>query len=277
MDKLGKILFPEQYAPVGNEVRVSNSIEALAFFEDYYPKGGMVLLGNIRFDYPQMPNMMVWMYFDISSEEPKIISTIPVFDVPIEALNNRKILEITPHQNEVFSLWKDVLYCSVYTDTGEICIMKVRSLLNAEEAASVYEMQTGMEVEDIYPVELYSHSAHKFVGVCWAVTLIGDDNRIFWYPVCLEEENAIAAYSADDLTDHFIDKGETAVIGGDTYRLTIDENGYIFKKIRSKEELQQLFSERMKNRARQMCRAKDVPSGKKCVFLPFSPKGLVKE
>lgn len=37
MKELGKILFPEQYAPVGKEVRVGNSVEALAFFEDYYP------------------------------------------------------------------------------------------------------------------------------------------------------------------------------------------------------------------------------------------------
>lgn len=240
----------------------------------------MVLLGNIRLDYEKMPDMMVWFYFDISQDEPKIISSIPVFDVPIEALNNRNILEVTPHQNEVFSLWKDVLYSSVYTNTGEICIMKVRTLPNAEEAAQVIEMQSGREVEDIYPVELYSHSAHKFIGVCWAVVMADDDNRVFWHPVCLDEEKAIAAYSADDLSDHPIEVKETAVIGGDTYRLYMDkEDGFVFKKMRSKEELQQLFGEQLKIRAKQAelntQNAEDAQNGddgeKGCFIMPFNP------
>jgi len=222
--------------------------------------------------------MMAWFYFDISNSEPKIISTIPVFDVPMEELDNCQILEVTPHQNEVFSLWKDTLYSSVYTSTGEICIKKVRTFLQSVEAAQVIEMQSGRKVEDIYPVELYSHLAHKFIGVCWAVTMEDDGNRIYWHPVCLDEEKAIAAYPAEDVTDHFINVDETAVIDGDTFRLIYDgEDGYIFKKVPDKLAAQKLFSEQVKAQVRRsQYRAEHTATEEgskiKCIIVPFPLK-----
>lgn len=276
MKKLGKILFPEMYAPAGKEVNVSNSVEALDFFEDFYPKGGIVLLGNIYFESKNLPSLMVWLYLDLNGDDPKLISTIPVFAVPMEELNDLKVLKIVPQENEVFSIWKGELYSSVFTTKGEICIKKVRLLLNANEAAQVYEMQTGKKVEDIYPVELYSQTEHKFIGVCWAVLMVEDTESVFWYPVCLEEETAIAAYPADDLTDHFINPGETAVIAGDTYRLCYknDTEGFVFNKQRSKEELQELFNKQIEIRTKAAAlRAKENDDSKKeCSFVPFVSK-----
>lgn len=242
MKKVGNVLNPELYTPVGKEVRISNSVEALEFFEEFYPKGGMVLLGNIRFDNEKTPELIVWLYIDNSQDIPQIISTIPVFDVSIEELDHCTILEVTPHENEVFCVWKNCLYCSVVTDKGNICIMKVRMLTLAQEAAQVIKLQSDNEVEDIFPVELYSHSQHKFIGVCWAVTIASNDNMIYWHPICIDEVELISSYSTDDLSDHIINVGETATIGGDTYRLFYTkEDGYVFKKLKAGNDLQQLF------------------------------------
>lgn len=231
MRQLGNLIAPELYSPAGKEVRVSNSIEALSFFENKYSKGGIVLLGNILFESAAIPSMMVWMYFtDIEGSKPKLVSTIPVFNVPMNKLNNLKILDITPFQTEVFSLWKDTLYSSVFTTTGEIRIMKVRMLLNSINAKQVIELQSGDVVESIYPVELYSRSQHKFIGVCWAVEMKSNQKFTYWHPVCLAEEKAIARYPVEDITDYFININETAVIQGETYRLLGDGINYFFKK-----------------------------------------------
>ena len=274
--KLGKILFPEQYAPVGNEVVVSNSVEALAFFEDFYPKGGMVLLGNIRMASMEYPNLLVWMYFDIKSEEPTLYSTFPVFAVDIQKLNKLQILEITPHQNEVFTLWNDELYSSVFTDTGELVIKRVRLLANELEARQVMELQSCNPVTDMLPVELYSHSEHKFIGVCWATTHENDEDCLYWHPLCLDEVGKLAAYPPEDITDHPIEVGETAVIGGDTYRLYYEEKiGYYFRKI-SVENMQKALGKRMqamlKERRSAAKTPKDSAKPGKTIILPINLK-----
>lgn len=248
MKKLGKIPFPEQYAPVGKEVRISNSVEALAFFENLHPAGGIVLLGSMRLQSRNMllTDVMSWFYVDVSNDEPQIISSTPVFDVE---LNHCLIQGVSFYQNEVFSLWKGTIYSSIYTSTGEICIKKMRSLLSAEEATQIIKLQSGKNVADIYPVELYSHSAHKFIGVCWAVKTEDDGDCIFWHPVCLEEGKSIVAYPVEDVTDHFINVNETAVIGGDTFRLFCNgDDGYYFKKVPDKPVTLRLCDEQMKAR-----------------------------
>ncbi len=272
MKELGEILFPEQYAPADEEVVVSNSVEALAFFEDYYPKGGMVLLGNLRLASLEIPDLPVWMYFDIKSEEPVLYSTFPVFAIDVQKFNNLQILEITPHQNEVFTLWKDILYSSVFTSTGEIVIKKVRLLANELDARQIFELQSCNPVSDMLPVELYSHSEHRFIGVCWATSHENDDDHIYWHPVCFDDVQQLKAYQPEDITDHPIEVGETAVIGGDTYRLYHTEKaGFYFRKI-SVKDVQDCFRERFNEYLKS---SKAKAGGKKngqAVILPFTPK-----
>ncbi len=244
MKELGKLPSPQQYKPAGDEVRISNSVEALSFFEDFYEEGGIVLLGNMRFDSETFPNMLVWLYFDLKPEDPRLISSIPVFDVPMDELNGLNILEITPFENEIFSCWHGDVYCSAFTTTGEICIMKIRMLLDSEDAQNVYETRTGSEVENIYPVRLYSHSEHRFIGVCWAVELVDFPNHTFWHPVCLDDDERISSYPPEDLTDHFIENGDIVVIDGDNYKYLIEkgrEHG-AFKKLASNQNLQKRFA-----------------------------------
>lgn len=233
MKELGKISFPEQYVPADESIVVDNSVAALAFFEEYYEKGGIVLLGTLQLFSLTVPHLLVWMYFSLDKENPRLISLIPACEVEdFDKLMRIPILKMTIHQHEIFFMYKDTLYASLCTSKGEIVLMKVRALLNAVDAASAIELMHGASVTDIFPVELYSHTEHKFVGVCWAATVEDDDEKLFWYPICLDETEAIGAYPLEDLSDHPINVGETAVIGGETYlRCYTEKTGTYFRKL----------------------------------------------
>ncbi len=234
MKGLGKIPCSEQYVPAGEEVVIDNSVAALAFFEKYYEKGGFVFLGTLRLFSLAVPELLVWMYFILDEDKPRLVRMVPAYKVEdFEAISRTAILQTIIHKHEIFFVYQDTLYSSLFTSEGETVIMKVRSLLNAKDAAEAISLMHGGAVENIYPVELYSHSEHKFVGVCWAVTIEGEDNKIFWYPMCLDETDKIGSYPMEDLSDHPIEVGETAVIGGETFvRRYTDDTGTFFVKKR---------------------------------------------
>lgn len=240
MKKLGNVLYPEQYAEVGEEVRISSSVEALEFFEAFYKKGGLVLLGTMFFKSETIKDTTCWLYFDIKSKVPELISTIPVFNIPMDELNDLEITNIVPHAEEIYMVHEGVLYSSAYTDTGELCIKKVRMILNSNDATSIVGLYSGLEVEEIYPVELYSHSAHKFVCVCWAVKTVGA-SFIAWHPASLEDELTLKEYPNEDLEDHFIEVGETAVINGESFKLEKNKQGLAFRKLSDGKKLAKLF------------------------------------
>lgn len=271
--KLGKILFPEQYAPVGKEVVVSNSLEALAFFEDYYPKGGIVLLGSLRLGSLEFPELPVWLYFDIKSKEPTLYSTLPVFNADMEKFNNLQILDIIPHEDEVFTQWNGTLYSSIFTSKGEIVIKKVRLLADQTNATLVLETQFSAPVTDMLPVELYSHSEKRFIGVCWACQHGFEDDCIYWHPVCLEDVEMLESYPPEDLSDYPIEVGETAVIGGDTYRLYhTEETGFYFRKL-SGENAHNILRARFKEYAKKHGSAPKAGTGsQKPIILPINLK-----
>lgn len=244
MKDIGKILFPEQYAPAGKDIAIDNSAKALELFERTYPKGGIVLLGHMKLASLRTPYLLVWMYLTADKECPKLVATMPVCKPDnISKLNKLTVLDIMPCENEIFFVFKNRLYSSVFTTKSEIAIMKIRSLLCSKEAAQGISMLSDKTVSEIYPVDLYSLSEHKFIGICWAVIIEEDDNLIFWYPVCFDEEKRISSYDVDNLDAHPVNIGEDAVIGGNWYKLHYsDDLGYFFKKkLQPSSELQKHF------------------------------------
>lgn len=219
--------------PVGKEVRVKNSVEALNYFESHYPKGGIVLLGSISMlgNNDEEIEILTWLYFDLNEDDPKLLASLAVFDIPMDNLNGCRVLNITPLENEIFLFYKDAAYSSVFTSTGEICIKKFRLILYEEEIRQLIKLREDKDVFDVFPVELYSHSEHKFIGVCWAVT-IEDDDRLFWWSVDINKDDAISVYPVEDLSDHPINVGETAVINKKNFKLYYSEkSGYYFRMI----------------------------------------------
>jgi hypothetical protein len=77
MKDLGYVIRPEQYARVDNECVLSDSLEALDFFKDFYPEQGVVFLAFFYLAKVKDPFLPVWVYF-IPKEE-KIIAAAPVF------------------------------------------------------------------------------------------------------------------------------------------------------------------------------------------------------
>ncbi len=234
MEELGKIIFPEQYVPVGKEFVIDNSAAALAFFEKYYEKGGVVFFGALRLFSLTTPILQIWMYFDLDEKDPRLVSVIPAYKVEnADAVLRAQIIQTLIHEHEIFFIVEDTLYSSLFTSKGETVLMRVRSLLNAKDATEAISLIHGGKVTDVYPVELYSHSAHKFIGVCWAVTVEDEEDKVFWYPMCIDETEIISSYSIEDVSDHPINVGETAVIGGDTYICHYAEDtGIYFSKVK---------------------------------------------
>lgn len=215
--ELGHIPMPEQYAEAGSDVMISSSLEALSFFEEYYPKGGTVLLGSLSFVDNEISQMLVWMYIETQTGKP--YSLIPVFKEDLQDANDALIENLEPCLKEIFSVYHGQVYASVFTSTGEIVIKKVHRLLHQEQAEQIIELFSGGAITDVLPVELYSHSKHRFVCACWAILTENDASCWQWHPVCLADEEKLQEYDDDDLQDFPIEPNETVVIDGKTFTL----------------------------------------------------------
>lgn len=270
MKGIGKILFPEQYDEVGEEVIVSDSQEARMFFEEAYPKGGIVALGTLHLNSLEIPELNAWIYCNIVNKEMTLRALCPIFASDMEKIGNLQILKIIPHQSEMFMHWNHTLYSSVFTSEGEIVIKKVKLLLDASEAKQVFDMYSPNPVTDIYPVEIYSYSERRFIGVCWE-TLHEDDDYSYWHPVCLADEVKLSTYSMEDLVDYPIKVGETAVIDGDTYILKYTkEDGFYFRLLAIKKD-GNTVKVRFDNVVTDPKHKKKPKDDTKHIILPFKP------
>ncbi len=135
-----------------------------------------------------------------------------------ERVLNAQFTDIKVLDQELFLFWKDMLFATAFTSTGQIVIKKVRSVLNEADMLNVIKLENAIEAKDIYPVELYHTVEERFVCTCWSIEAEGDD-RVIWHPVCRDDIKLLDGMDCQMLTEYPIELGETAVIGGETFVL----------------------------------------------------------
>jgi hypothetical protein len=215
---LGEVPEPWQFSKVGRSVAIKDSLEAQEYFELYYPKRkGIVIPVILSLNSVQIPKLLVWAYLDVKKQE--FVSMTPVFHLKDpQILNAMAIQDMKPVERTILCYWRNVRYCMVVTSNGHFVMKKMRSTLSETDMCSIL-MEDGVAIEDIYPVDIYSHTLHKYVAVCWSVEE-ADTDMIYWIPVCTDDAKALdEAGDPEDLEEFPINIGEHAVIGGETFEV----------------------------------------------------------
>lgn len=188
MKVLGKIPQPEQYYPVDDCFLISDSLEAMNFFNECINeedrKDGAVCLVNAYFNSMQYPSMVLWAYISLSKK--KILVFLPVFKIDhIEALNNAKILKFDSILYESYFDWNGVVYAAVITEDGEIAVRRVRMLLLECNVCHIVSSATGARCDEAKPVKLFQLSTGRFLGIFWKCSI--DDDFTSFEVACLDE------------------------------------------------------------------------------------------
>jgi hypothetical protein len=143
----------------------------------------------------------------------------PVFRVKNpQLLDTVSIRDMKPVERDMLCYWNNVRYCMAITSEGHFVMKKMRSVLSETDMCSIL-MEDGVAIEDIYPVDIYSHTLHKYVAVCWSVEE-ADTNTVYWIPVCRDDAKALdEAGDPEELEEFPINIGEHAVVGGETFEV----------------------------------------------------------
>lgn len=221
MKKLGELFMPWQYTEPGEECVISDSTVAYDFFKDVFGDDGVVILANWKLSSFVLPFLPVWLYFRPKTKE--IVAYQSVFRIDnVEQLDASTVLEMDVVQHDIFFCWKDALYCSVTTSTGEIVIKRIRAILSENDMLSIQRLAPEAECEDIYPVKLYALDDGRFLATCWAMEL--SNETILFEPVICDDEAIVDLVDPNDTTFYPITIGEKAIIGDAWYEFKCDEH-----------------------------------------------------
>ena len=226
--KLGTIPYPERYSPAGNDCMLADSLEAYDFFTEFYPPGGVVVLGKVTLSSVIQPTALVWIYIDTKKEE--VLSLLPIFKSDFENAQSDNIITFDFFEHEILFFLNSELYTSIFTSTGQIRLMKVRSIPRLNDFWEVLQLEGLHTVTDIYAVKVYSLVDNSFLATCWAFTT--DKDEFYFKPICIDDNEQFDDIDIE-MTEAFpVDLEETALIGGEHYILRYTkETGTYFDKV----------------------------------------------
>ena len=70
----------------------------------------------------------------------------------------------------MYFVWNDTFCAVVYTSKGEIAIRRVNGIWSEYDVRSLVGIkEPDLIMPDIYPVELFSVSEHKFICAAWSI------------------------------------------------------------------------------------------------------------
>ena len=224
MNDLGYVIRPEQYARVDNECVLSDSVVALDFFKDFYPEQGVVFLAFFYLAKVKDPFLPVWVYF-IPKEE-KIIAAAPVFKCDtFSEMSSMPITKTKLLEDECYFYWNNQLYAAVFTSTGETVIRHVRCILSNRDMLNVAGLDESIEIEDVFPVNLYNLEDGRFLSVCW---MLETENACWYETVCSDDDARIDKIDVHKTFSHPININERVIIGDDIYFCRYNENFGIY-------------------------------------------------
>jgi len=213
-DELGSVNRPEQYARVDDECILSDSLTARDFFKDFYSQDGIAFLAILHLASTKVSFLPVWVYFDPKIE--KIVAAAPVFKIDsLPEISHLPISKAQMLDDETLFYWKDHLYSSAYTSTGETVVRRIRCLLSVRDMISVAEMDTTKEIDDVYPVKLYAIEDGRFLAACWAIE--ANENCCWFETICADDEKYIDNVDVHKTFFYPININERVILGDDIY------------------------------------------------------------
>ena len=220
-----------------------DSAEAYNVFSESVGCDGVVILGFFNVNHPQYDDVLVWIFI-FTDEESKLnglkenpdevtginfkMALSPVFKKDAELIPLISSPEFD-FAGDFIMVREDGLYEPIITSTSEIAIRRIRSVLSEEKAVAIMEAQ-GMEVKDIYPVELYSPFTKGPICTCWSIVFKDTPESVQWIPVSYEDVNKLEGYEPSDLHEFPVNLDSKVSIGDSKFVLKYEkEKGKFFQ------------------------------------------------
>ena len=149
-------------------------------------------------------------------KEGKIYTFIPAFYFEdFESfVNEHSFVNINLLERDMYFVWKNDFCAVIYTSSGEAVIRKVNGVWSEYDVNSLVTIREPNLIHpDIYPVELFSISQHKFVCAAWAID-DAENGNVLWYTIQWDDEDILSNYDAADLTELPLNVGDVTRAGG---------------------------------------------------------------
>ena len=211
----GKIPNPWEYSDDVEQLRFKDSAEAYRFFRKKIEIEGEVMLAFCKIKH-SADDILCWLYlFKRNGTSSVAVANVFVVDQPLLRFVIPNKYEFT---NNVLIQCDDGFYESITTTTSEVAIRRIKSILSEEKVLKVLNYQ-GLDVTDLYPVEIFSPKAKGAICVCWSVTLRDTPEVANWFPVSYDDVNALNGYTNSDLHEFPVEINQSVIIGGKTFVL----------------------------------------------------------
>lgn len=152
-----------------------------------------------------------WVAMDIANN--KVYTFVPAFSFDdFEKFSKEySFTDIKLIEHDRYFVWNNTFGAVIITDNGNAVIRKVngvwseydvRSMMNVKEPELVFP--------EIYPVNLFSLSEHKFLCSAWSI-VDTEKERILWYLVHWDDNNVLSNYALSDITELPLDVGDVTL------------------------------------------------------------------
>jgi hypothetical protein len=206
----GRIPNPWEYSDDVNQLRFKNSVDAYKFFRSKIEIEGEVMLAFCKINHPAADDILCWIYL-FKRKETSSVAVANVF------VDDQQLLRfVIPNKYEFTDNFliqcDDGFYESIATTSSEVAIRRIKSILSEKKVLKVLNLQ-GLDVVDLYPVEIFSPKAKGAICVCWSVTLRDTPEVANWFPVSYDDVNALNGYTNSDLHEFPIEINQSVTIG----------------------------------------------------------------
>lgn len=202
--------FDEQECPFDDSIKAYNHlVNVLGFPKDImiFPVEFEILDGIEYYSY------LFWEAFDVVKKE--ICTFLPAFYIKDyeNFIERCEIVNVNLLKSDRFFVWNDTFSAVIYTSTGQMVIRKINGIWTEIDAKTLINIKSPeLDCPDIYPVELFSKSEHKFICAAWAVD-DAENEYTYWYPIQWSDEELLEKYGADDLSELPLNVGDVTRAG----------------------------------------------------------------
>ncbi len=174
-------------------------------------KKNNIFIENELYDWGDMPAFVFWAAMDIANN--KVYTFIPafIFDDFEKFSQEYSFTNINLVDSDRYFVWNNTFGAIIITDNGNAVIRKVNGVWAESDALSLMQLkEPELVFPDIYPVNLFSRSEHKFLCPAWSI-VDAENERILWYLVHWDDNNVLSNYALSDITEIPLDVGDVTL------------------------------------------------------------------
>ena len=235
--KLGFIENVEQFLDVDEDIcSVDNSIKALEFFRSVGLDGDIVIAPcSIGFTDDDVDSFLLfWIAFDKTEKHnPSIVPAFKLDDTNI--LNELDISKIKSISDDCYFIFNEIFYCLVCTSTGNFVIKRVNGIWEEDNMKKYLKYKDpDLFHPQIFPVELFSKSKHRFITAVWAIE-DNENERYTWFPINWDDFSLWKEFPASDIEMFPLNIGDVTRAGNVVFELKYSKNCGFFVEKTSKQ------------------------------------------